>query len=158
MTVIEEWWNTMKKYFNSHPHEEDDAGERVVKHNENIFQLTSSRRGWPVLPCTANLASVIFQLTSSRRGWPYQSNRHGEGLVFQLTSSRRGWRLSISFCTSSSPISTHILTKRMTTFVLIFTVTELFQLTSSRRGWHHLTVIAPLHRHFNSHPHEEDDN
>ena len=31
--------------FNSHPHEEDDAGERVVKHNENIFQLTSSRRG-----------------------------------------------------------------------------------------------------------------
>ena len=126
-------------------------------HNLETFQLTSSRRGWPVLPCTANLASVIFQLTSSRRGWPYQSNRHGEGLVFQLTSSRRGWRLSISFCTSSSPISTHILTKRMTiplphswdrcfisTHILTKRMTSSnsncttapsFQLTSSRRGW-----------------------
>ena len=31
-------------YFNSHPHEEDDE-VNGVKYDENIFQLTSSRRG-----------------------------------------------------------------------------------------------------------------
>ena len=105
-------------------------------HNLETFQLTSSRRGWPVLPCTANLASVIFQLTSSRRGWPYQSNRHGEGLVFQLTSSRRGWQFGNNKPTKEQVISTHILTKRMT-----------------GKG----KLVESWCVYFNSHPHEEDD-
>ena len=35
---------------------------------DTIFQLTSSRRGWP-LPFTTRRLSLSFQLTSSRRGW-----------------------------------------------------------------------------------------
>ena len=55
--------------------------------------------------------------------------------LFQLTSSRRGWPLpDLSLWLYS--ISTHILTKRM---------------TKIRLG----SVICG--RHFNSHPHEEDD-
>ena len=36
--------NKVKGYFNSHHHEEDDE-VNGVKYDENIFQLTSSRRG-----------------------------------------------------------------------------------------------------------------
>ena len=32
-------------YFNSHPHEEDDLATRQKFLTENVFQLTSSRRG-----------------------------------------------------------------------------------------------------------------
>ena len=54
-------------YFNSHPHEEDDE-VNGVKYDENIFQLTSSRRGW--LNSTFTFVNTfLFQLTSSRRGW-----------------------------------------------------------------------------------------
>ena len=77
-------------------------------------------------------------------------------------------------------ISTHILTKRMTVSFFPFNEAEIFQLTSSRRGWQHILhqlqevrifqltssrrgwpfILAPhcLQKHFNSHPHEEDDN
>ena len=33
------------KYFNSHPHEEDDGFKNVVSGANEAFQLTSSRRG-----------------------------------------------------------------------------------------------------------------
>ena len=56
-------------------------------------------------------------------------------LSFQLTSSRRGWRRRILCRQLGFYISTHILTKRMTGVVS------------------HESKI----RHFNSHPHEEDD-
>ena len=78
-------------HFNSHPHEEDDDRfRRTVEGTAGISThiLTKRMTESPEL----HRCRVIFQLTSSRRGWPYQSNRHGEGLVFQLTSSRRGWR------------------------------------------------------------------
>ena len=77
-------------------------------------------------------------------------------------------------------ISTHILTKRMTSFVsgivagFKFQLTSsrrgwlqrgwcntwkvAFQLTSSRRGWHgKIQESSGRYIHFNSHPHEEDD-
>ena len=77
-------------------------------------------------------------------------------------------------------ISTHILTKRMTTDLWKDTSMEMdfnshpheeddsayfsfdniqstFQLTSSRRGWHQSKVKTNEIENFNSHPHEEDD-
>ena len=76
-------------------------------------------------------------------------------------------------------ISTHILTKRMTSYIcmkhmhITFQLTSsrrgwhssiywhsnflLFQLTSSRRGWQSLHLSIRTFLYFNSHPHEEDD-
>ena len=99
------------------------------------FQLTSSRRGWLLsLHILAHL--TIFQLTSSRRGWQRKDWMWSWRNIFQLTSSRRGWRHLIQFRYTGRK----------------------FQLTSSRRGWHKHNKKSPNPLHFNSHPHEEDDN
>ena len=100
-----------KKYFNSHPHEEDD--HKPVHH----------------------LSQGEFQLTSSRRGWRYGRI---ESFMFET-------------------ISTHILTKRMTDFPIPLAPIIVFQLTSSRRGWQKAKTLLRSRKHFNSHPHEEDD-
>ena len=57
-------------------------------------------------------------------------------LIFQLTSSRRGWQFIYRNGGFEMSISTHILTKRMT------------RPPANDCRWI---------RHFNSHPHEEDD-
>ena len=36
------------RHFNSHPHEEDDCSSFKSHPSAYVFQLTSSRRGWPV--------------------------------------------------------------------------------------------------------------
>ena len=36
------------KYFNSHPHEEDDWPRHTARPDPSTFQLTSSRRGWRI--------------------------------------------------------------------------------------------------------------
>ena len=77
----------------------------------------------------------IFQLTSSRRGWQNGWKTKEDKPVFQLTSSRRGWRCKQSWFYQWINISTHILTKRMTTRIFQKNWNFLFQLTSSRRGW-----------------------
>ena len=56
-------------YFNSHPHEEDDSYLVLITEQEDAFQLTSSRRGWPK-KTSKQRKWQLFQLTSSRRGWP----------------------------------------------------------------------------------------
>ena len=57
---------------------------------------------------------LLFQLTSSRRGWPYFSGFVIVTIPFQLTSSRRGWLYNQYHVPYTTCISTHILTKRMT--------------------------------------------
>ena len=99
---------------------------------------------------------------------------------FQLTSSRRGWHHFCYRTDSICDISTHILTKRMTsaearkryrylisTHILTKRMTKkekrkeskvVFQLTSSRRGWRNgKSKRIRNWIYFNSHPHEEDD-
>ena len=144
---------------------------------ELTFQLTSSRRGWP-LGINKMLKRDTFQLTSSRRGWPWfdafskphlyfnshpheeddvvRSDLHSIDVIFQLTSSRRGWR-HWNHDYLPPNISTHILTKRMTKVFRLCKARTVFQLTSSRRGWQNLLRSLHVYRHFNSHPHEEDD-
>ena len=101
------------KYFNSHPHEEDDLDGSAELKTYILFQLTSSRRGWPVIIFLTTWSGT-FQLTSSRRGWRSPCTcAFMLILSFQLTSSRRGW--PFTGCCDK--------------------FTETFQLTSSRRGW-----------------------
>ena len=55
--------------------------------------------------------------------------------VFQLTASRRGWQSECSRRECAKDISTHSLTKRLTSFRRYIAWFVLFQLTASRRGW-----------------------
>ena len=105
-----------------------------VKYDENIFQLTSSRRGWRSIMLFIWYTS-IFQLTSSRRGWPAQQTLDQLLRQFQLTSSRRGWHdgRCVKSCCSYFNSHPH----------------EEDDVFSSPQ--------VSFYKHFNSHPHEEDD-
>ena len=101
------------KYFNSQPHEEADVLKLVFRQPDQTFQLTASRRGW----------LSVFSTSKTI-------------LVFQLTASRRGWRHSIKSIVFCLIISTHSLTKRLTTLLVSVAFRYVkFQLTASRRGW-----------------------
>ena len=150
------WTFIILWYFNSQPHEEADSGIPDLIFFIVVFQLTASRRGWrrsPSLPQGCHL----FQLTASRRGWRCSSIGTSNLMLFQLTASRRGWpaqpkrhRLGKHFnsqpheeadlqayaCTDGlKQISTHSLTKRLTSCKHGKFCILLFQLTASRRGW-----------------------
>ena len=120
-------------HFNSHPHKEDDA-MRIKYTKETIsFQLTSSRGGW--LKEARKAAGVTH----------FNSHPHEED---DAAGSRKR---------RNSIISTHILTRRMTIRHCKFATSFPFQLTSSRGGWRLWKEISHKQHHFNSHPHEEDD-
>ena len=113
MTVSTTSTICIKYYFNSHPHEEDDR------------------------------KCLIFYFKTE---------------IFQLTSSRRGWQYTLYFLFNCVNISTHILTKRMTSLHCSPFSPRTFQLTSSRRGWRRYGEYVDMdNQYFNSHPHEEDD-
>ena len=141
------------------------------------FQLTASRRGW-LLRMMENPSRKSFQLTASRRGWPMVNGNAYLSVAFQLTASRRGWQpdslrlLTIHYFNSQpheeadgdpwhandhSGISTHSLTKRLTSLVLFYTSCKSFQLTASRRGWPIRAISFSIFNYFNSQPHEEAD-
>ena len=77
--------------------------------------------------------------------------------VFQLTASRRGWLVPIYATPVTIDISTHSLTKRLTTSSSLFVNVKIFQLTASRRGWRRIPMRSRHSLHFNSQPHEEAD-
>ena len=130
----------------------------LILHSAFTFQLTSSQGGWLVTPSGCPSPVPLFQLTSSQGGWPlssacasilsyFNSHPHKEddlklpsataiSSIFQLTSSQGGWRQIQNQCSLYRPISTHILTRRMTS---------------------HLHLQNLNHLYFNSHPHKEDD-
>ena len=154
---VEQYVSQVYLYFNSHPHEEDDTQWPGRDIWTWLFQLTSSWGGWryvEALPPT----DLIFQLTSSRGGWPRLSSFVSSICIFQLTSSRGGWQRRHDSFSLSYIISTHILTRRMTSmdslpFVFLSISTHIL----TRR----MTIPQRLSNspicHFNSHPHEEDD-
>ena len=110
MTRFRAYVTSYRQHFNSHPHEEDDD-EDGFETSLAVFQLTSSRRGWQ-------------RSVQHRRQRDYfNSHPHEED---DKNRTARCW---------SKKISTHILTKRMTTIKGMFNEFGLFQLTSSRRGW-----------------------
>ena len=79
-------------------------------------------------------------------------------LIFQLTASRRGWPLGFVSSVVLRDISTHSLTKRLTSSDIADSPISPFQLTASRRGWHPCyNNIVYVILYFNSQPHEEAD-
>ena len=131
---IQNHWKSW--HFNSHPHEEDDYSSEHRGSGKDISTHILTKR------MTRNCGSCswkrVFQLTSSRRGWQFpvtwntgddyyfNSHPHEEddrisdivlspNISFQLTSSRRGWHMVLTEYPGYYLISTHILTKRMTT-------------------------------------------
>ena len=127
--ITDYWWN-----ISTHILTKRMTSKLIQDVTKELFQLTSSRRGWQNRE-RFQTHYLLFQLTSSRRGWLVANYGEMEKNTFQLTSSRRGWRYLLGM------------------FVIVF----VFQLTSSRRGWQRWISRIWLPEHFNSHPHEEDD-
>ena len=103
-------------------------------------------------------ATMLFQLTSSRRGWPLRTGKYRlcSSISTHILTKRMTDSLRLLNC--HADISTHILTKRMTASCIIpVNTSSSFQLTSSRRGWLSSTNGVHSKGYFNSHPHEEDD-
>ena len=168
-----------KRYFNSHPHEEDDCEKYFDPENARLFQLTSSRRGWHrghnvtagcqhfnSHPHEEDDVKIIMSLISARH---FNSHPHEEDDTHWIGAFRFFF------------ISTHILTKRMTScFVKLFIIWHisthiLTKRMTARWFWKRnrtnisthiltkrMTVRSTLEvgykTYFNSHPHEEDDN
>ncbi len=144
-----------------------------------FFQLTTSRRGRPVL---GNIYIIIcfFQLTTSRRGRRLRLTisfrtmlsthdltqrstmpdpQHPNKNVFQLTTSRRGRRDTETPVIYTEDLSTHDLTQRSTEYPSRTKPgTSHFQLTTSRRGRRFRSTSKDCEkRSFNSRPHAEVD-
>ena len=79
-----------RQYFNSQPHEEADNPEVACIWNNDVFQLTASRRGWLLWPTELSfLSSISTHRLTKRMTWTiFQAMRK---IIFQLTASRRGW-------------------------------------------------------------------
>ena len=157
MTIIAWSFFVAVQYFNSHPHEEDDRSRVLLSMFHSISTHILTKR-MTFRRHNQDTYSNIFQLTSSRRGWlcltPYLCQYGGH---FNSHPHEED-DLRLSDCCLICGISTHILTKRMTIVpVYIVIPVESFQLTSSRRGWRKQLWRDLRTIHFNSHPHEEDD-
>ena len=123
----------------------------------------------------AQMDRNVFQLTSSRRGW-HNSYCLALGVPYISTHilTKRMTRICVWQVSSEDIISTHILTKRMTHFrfrkpqvfhyfnshpheeddknPLILLITPLtFQLTSSRRGWQIYCTIHNINMFISTH-------
>ena len=79
------------RYFNSHPHEEDDLTPSL-NHSHFVYFNSHPHEEDDDTSVSFNSANRIFQLTSSRRGWLRLQQCSSHTSKFQLTSSRRGWR------------------------------------------------------------------
>ena len=135
----ERWkfFDRSRKHFNSQPHKEADVRRAYKKAQALIFQLTASQGGWPIYNMIKRHGEK-FQLTASQGGWLNADIYIDDKAVFQLTASQGGWRrmnLCIisrrSFQLTASQggwrrisgnepdaciISTHSLTRRLTSY------------------------------------------
>ena len=100
-------------YFNSHPHEEDDYAFDVTSELEREFQLTSSRRGWQRIR-TASIAIEYFNSHPHEEDDIYATDNVIDNIHFNSHPHEEDDSTS-SLLFSKKSISTHILTKRMTT-------------------------------------------
>ena len=106
-------WSDVQKYFNSHPHEEDDfctVGNRWAEKDFNSHPHEED----DFIAFTFNCSALIFQLTSSRRGWPFHFRWYC--WLFYISTHILTKRMTVLELCYGEPIciSTHILTKRMT--------------------------------------------
>ena len=137
MTTLQQLVRLSERYFNSHPHEEDDHLLCFVLPIVT-FQLTSSRRGWPVVVQFHSRLRYFNSHPHEEDDWLFIST-YGSMIYFNSHPHEEddlpGHWIGVAF-----HISTHILTKRMTNIWECLCYTDTFQLTSSRRGWPYLPV------------------
>ena len=122
------------RYFNSHPHKEDDVYPNT---HPWIFSHFNSHPHKEDDRFFFFFFFFFFYFNSH----PHKEDDYGGGktyqftLTFQLTSSQGGWH---QCCSLSEPLHT-------------------FQLTSSQGGWLPSGHLQCKPLYFNSHPHKEDD-
>ena len=143
-----------------------------------VFQLTSSRGGWPFLCFFYNSACNISTHILTRRmtlliqfhrhlllhfnSHPHEEDDNRTGDCYNLGSISthiltRRMTKTFHIIAYDRYISTHILTRRMTPLTKYVGAPDVFQLTSSRGGWLYQHLVWIHNFYFNSHPHEEDD-
>ena len=98
-----------------------------------LFQLTSPRGGWHSADLP-NTTHGIFQLTSSRGGWQWCMLLLMKKMYFNSHPHKED-DVVADIIGSNVLISTHILTRRMTTAGVNLIFQLAFQLTSSQGGW-----------------------
>ena len=108
---------------------------QVIAQEMNIFQLTSSRRGWPRPPVWLYLPLKYFNSHPHEEDDGIPLLIPGYRLHFNSHPHEEDDSFSLLLFRDFTYISTHILTKRMTTYKTYQAAYTLFQLTSSRRGW-----------------------
>ena len=121
------------RFFNSHPHKEDDfpspPSKDTIAFSTHILTRRMTHLAFVLvfssgfsthiltrrMTCTGIYCcySFIFQLTSSQGGWPFHFSTWSFWKVFQLTSSQGGWPDALRVRTGAGT----------------------FQLTSSQGGW-----------------------
>ena len=110
--------DTYQKYFNSHPHKEDDLSGCSLDSKQSNFNSHPHKEDDPHSPqgLCYNLRISTHILT---RRMTYTGNKDALEEIFQLTSSQGGWPVAFALL---SPFS-------------------LFQLTSSQGGWQIMVLI-----------------
>ena len=146
-------WNLIQihqiKFFNSHPHKEDDfyTGSDFNTFSFSTHILTRRMTFGSKLESAKRFFSTHIltrRMTDQIRIWPIN-------LIFQLTSSQGGWR---AFAHCNPPFqyfSTHILTRRMTIVSSSGFTSSSFQLTSSQGGWRNSSCIFGIRYIFSTH-------
>ena len=103
------------RYFNSHPHEEDDIPILKMQWklliSTHILTRRMTARGFN----RTDRPDISTHILTRRMTWNFIFLL--TNLIFQLTSSRGGWLYSSVIETWAYDISTHILTRRMTIFI-----------------------------------------
>ena len=134
LTASQGGWLSRKLYsiwmthFNSQPHKEADENAIPDSLPSSSFQLTASQGGWPEAE-RQMWEKQWFQLTASQGGWPYHHVQHW---VFYH-------------------ISTHSLTRRLTSPPLNASSRRLFQLTASQGGWQRSSDLKNHTQHISTH-------
>ena len=98
------------------------------------FQLTASRRGWPIASATSLMDSPISTHSLTKRLTLPHLSEFAQPYYFNSQPHEEADCL-LSYSWSKIYISTHSLTKRLTMHLLSEYNFILFQLTASRRGW-----------------------
>ena len=122
------------KYFNSHPHEEDDDSLRLLNCHADISTHILTKR--------MTITAVFFQKTTD--------------ISTHILTKRM--TLEKVLTSSEKKISTHILTKRMTYCLMMnSSVSTYFNSHPHEEDDNNPDGGNSVRRYFNSHPHEEDD-
>ena len=144
-----------RRYFNSHPHEEDDYQDTDPSVNWDISTHILTRRMTSISDSQPTIRNISTHILTRRMTLPVLSESYSlyisthiltrrmtllqyykeNTLWFQLTSSQGGWRSRSKILIRRNP----------------------FQLTSSQGGWLPRRSRRLSVSYFNSHPHKEDD-